>query len=77
MSPKPTARPNLNKQNLAAGLAELKQITRTHKEINPISPDPKNPEVIETKVKVDALRYPLAGNVSQDNLDRLLAKVGA
>lgn len=70
MTPKPAAKANLNHQKILAALVETKPVSWTHKRIDPASADPRKPEVISTKVTGTELRFPLARNVSEFNVER-------
>jgi hypothetical protein len=71
-APLPSAMPrkaNPLFQQILGGLLATKKVSWTHKAIDPESPDPKKPRVIETKrtgVEVTGL----ARNVSSENVDR-------
>lgn len=74
MTATPNAMPrkaNPLRMQLLAGLIETKAVTTTFKRLDPDSPDPKKPNVIETKLTRQGLRYPLAQNVSEANVERL------
>ncbi|AYD87091.1 hypothetical protein SEA_NICOLETERA_64 [Mycobacterium phage NicoleTera] len=57
-------------QQILSALLATKPTSWTHKRIDPESPDPKKPRVIETKVVGQEPRFPLARNVSDFNIDR-------
>jgi hypothetical protein len=57
-------------QQILGKLIETKLVSWTHKSIDPASPDPKKPLIIETKVTGTEFTG-LARNVSNENVDRL------
>ncbi|AXH48836.1 hypothetical protein SEA_STEAMY_62 [Mycobacterium phage Steamy] len=57
-------------QQILAGLLATKPVSWIHKSIDPESPDPKKPRVIETKVVGRGLVNALAANVSDANIER-------
>ncbi|QGJ97343.1 hypothetical protein PBI_ISCA_63 [Mycobacterium phage Isca] len=67
--PKPTAKANRIHQQLLAGLIETRKTYWTRKVADPKSPDPRKPNLIEVKVFNTELRYPLARNVSEFNVE--------
>ncbi|AQT28464.1 hypothetical protein KIP30_gp32 [Mycobacterium phage Pistachio] len=68
--PKPTKKANVLHQQLLAGLIETRATSWTRKRVDPDSPNPRKPNIIETKVVGSELRYPLARNVSEFNVER-------
>lgn len=77
ITPNVLAKPNLIRQQIGFGLVDRVPTTWTHKRVDPDSPDPKRPLIIETKRTGSVLKNPLAGNVSQLNVDRFIERVGA
>jgi len=69
-TPKPQGKANLLHQKILSDLIEEKPAGWVHKRIDPDSPDPKKPMVIETKVLASEIRFPLARNVSDENVNR-------
>ncbi|AVJ50810.1 hypothetical protein SEA_PHRANNY_69 [Mycobacterium phage Phranny] len=67
---KPTPKANRLHQQILGDLIATKQTVWTRKRIDPDSPDPKRPKVIETKVFGTELARPLARNVSEFNVER-------
>ncbi|AHY27129.1 hypothetical protein PBI_PHANTASTIC_66 [Mycobacterium phage Phantastic] len=67
--PKPTPKANRIHQQLLAGLIETRPTSWTRKTVDPKSPDPRKPNIIETKVVGKELRFPLARNVSEFNVE--------
>lgn len=63
--PKPSARANLIHQLVLSGLVATKPTSWDHKRIDPVTGD-----VVKTKRAGTALANPLAGNVSEANVDR-------
>ncbi|AGR46480.1 hypothetical protein ODIN_66 [Mycobacterium phage Odin] len=57
-------------QQVIGDLIKTRPTTWTQKTIDPESPDPKKPRVIETKRKGSELSAGLARNVSAENVDR-------
>ncbi|AGK85828.1 hypothetical protein Chy1_0061 [Mycobacterium phage Chy1] len=57
-------------QQVLGALIKTRPTVWTHKAIDPESPDPKKPRVIETKVHGREVTG-LARNVSEENVDRL------
>ncbi|QHB38089.1 hypothetical protein KIY75_gp61 [Mycobacterium phage Noelle] len=66
--PKPTPKRNLVHQQLLSGLIETKPVSWDRKTIVPATPISKE-TVVKTKVTRQALRFPLAQNVSNFNVD--------
>lgn len=77
ITPMALAKPNLVRQRIGFGLIDRVPAPWTHKSIDPESPDPKRPLIIETKRTGSVLKNPLAGNVSQLNVDRFIERIGA
>lgn len=75
ITPNVLAKPNLVRQQIGFGLVDRVPTTWTHKQVDPDSPDPKRPLIIETKMTGWAYKNPLAGNVSQLNVDRFIEGV--
>lgn len=75
ITPMALAKPSLIRQRIGFGLVDRVPTYWTHKRVDPDSPDPKRPLIIETKVNGLILKNPLAGNVSQLNVDRFIEKV--
>lgn len=55
---------------IVTALIETTPVSWTHKSIDPESPDPKKPTVIETKREGRILRFPLAQNVTDLGVER-------
>lgn len=75
LAPKPVAKAHPIRQQIGFGLVDRKPYSRYHKTADPNSPDPKRPLIIETKMTGWAYKNPLAGNVSQLNVDRFIERV--
>ncbi|AGT14317.1 hypothetical protein ADZZY_69 [Mycobacterium phage Adzzy] len=58
-------------QQVLGDLIKTRPTTWTHKTLDPTSPDPKKPRVLETKRKGTELVAGLARNVSAENVDRI------
>ncbi|MCA2331871.1 hypothetical protein JF714_15620 [Mycobacterium avium] len=67
--PKPIAKANLTHQQLLSGLLETKPTSWIRKHLAK-GEKPGETVVVQTKVTGTALRYPLAQNVSNLNVDR-------
>lgn len=76
ITPNVLAKPNLIRQQIGFGLIDRVPTTWTHKRVDPDSPDPKRPLIIETKKTSWVYKNPLAGNVSQLNVDRFIERAG-
>ncbi|SKM98500.1 Uncharacterised protein [Mycobacteroides abscessus subsp. massiliense] len=76
ITPMALAKPSLVRQRIGFGLIDRVPTTWTHKRVDPSSPDPKRPLIIETKMTGWAYKNPLAGNVSQLNVDRFIERFG-
>jgi hypothetical protein len=81
MSPRPTRFPSRQAQQstvlhqqLLAALTATKPTSWTHYTIDPESPDQRKPNLIKTKVTGTELRFPLAQNVSEENVERAAAR---
>lgn len=72
---KPTAKPNLIRQSIAADLLDNKMTSRTEKRWKLIKPikDPKTYSNYEVEVAIPRI----AGNVSQLNVDRYIERLSA
>ena len=72
---KPTAKPNLTRQSIAADLLDNKTTTRTETrwKLNKPIKDPKT----YSKYEVDVAIPRIAGNVSQLNVDRYIERISA
>ncbi|ALF00936.1 hypothetical protein SEA_SERENITY_69 [Mycobacterium phage Serenity] len=57
-------------QQVLGALIKTKPTVWTHKRIDPTSPDPRKPRVLETKVHGREFTG-LARNVSEENVDRI------
>ncbi|MGZ6054493.1 MAG: hypothetical protein ACXWOV_02815 [Isosphaeraceae bacterium] len=74
--PKPVAKVNPVRLAILGGLIDSKPGSRTHKVWDETANDGKG-AVVETKVSTGtALRWPLAQNVSVENVERLARKWG-
>lgn len=56
---------------ILGNLLDTKPVSWTHKSIDPNSQDPNKPDIIETKVPGVELKFPLAKNVSNENVENL------
>lgn len=72
---KPTAKPNLTRQSIAADLLDNKTTTRTEVrwKLNKPIKDPKTYSTYEVDVAIPRI----AGNVSQLNVDRYIERLAA
>ncbi|WP_078344871.1 hypothetical protein [Mycobacteroides chelonae] len=75
ITPNVLSKPNRVRQQIGFGLIDRVPTTWTHKTVDPNSPDPKRPLIIETKRTGWAYKNPLSGNVSQLNVDRFIGRV--
>lgn len=65
-------RPNKLRMQLLSALLETKKITRTRKVLG--KDDEGKPVDKEVKESIDALRFPLAQNMSDDSVNRLAGR---
>ena len=70
-TPKPQAKANLLHQQIVTALDKTKPTSWTHKAIDPNSPNPRKPNVFETKITGVELSNGLARNVSPENVERI------
>ncbi|AJD82483.1 hypothetical protein SHEEN_65 [Mycobacterium phage Sheen] len=56
-------------QKILGALIETTQVTSVYKSVDPASENPRRPNIIETKKTRPLLRYALAQNVSEFNVD--------
>lgn len=70
MTAKPQPKRNIIHSMILSALIEKKPVTRTHKAIDPASPDPKKPNIIETKVLESQLPHTTRKEVRVTNVKR-------